>query len=337
MIPQSRYTKTRSIGFLVFPNCELLDVTGPLNVFSFANRWLQMTGRTSSPVYQLDTLAAQTGPITTTAGLAIYSNRAYRDADGRYDTLIVAGGEGVEQSCYDAALVAWIKQHAPHTRRLVSICTGAFLLAACGLLDSRRATTHWYYCRRLAQAYPSLQVIPDVIFVKDGNVYTSGGITAGIDLALALVEEDLGSEAAMEVARYMVVFLRRPGGQSQISTYLNSRISSRHDLRELQAWMISHPDSDLNVEALAERVAMSPRNFARLFLKETGTTPAKFVEQLRLEAARCQLEETSIPLEIIAEQCGFGNAERMRATFQRVLNINPNDYRHRTQDPGNLD
>lgn len=323
--------RARTIGFIVFPEVEILDVCGPLDVFERTNQRLRRTGKVNEPVYHLEVLAAQPGPVATQGGVQIVADRTYQEIDGGLDTLIVAGGdEGyIERACQDQALLDWLAKTAPQVRRMASVCTGAFLLAASGLLNGRRATTHWSYSQTLARLYPAIQVEPDLVFIRDGQVYTSGGITSGIDLALALVEEDHGRDVAASVARFMVMFLRRPGGQSQFSTYLTAEAVNRRDIRELQALILSHPGGDLSIEALSERVAMSPRNFARIFVKETGMTPAKFVERSRLEAARSKLEQTVLPIEAIAEQCGFGNTEHLRRTFHRVLKVSPQDYRAR--------
>jgi transcriptional regulator GlxA family with amidase domain len=354
---------TRTIVFVAFPDVQMLDVCGPFDAFSFANRTTAMTGVVDRPTYQLEVVAPQAGPLMTCSGLEIVAHHAYPGLDHPIDTLIVTGGvAALERAGSDAALVAWIRETATRVRRVASVCTGAFLLAAGGLLDGRRATTHWGFTKQLADAYPSVSIEADRIFVRDGNVYTSGGVTAGIDLALALVEEDLGRDIARLTARIMVMFLRRPGGQSQFSTYLGSDADSlrdsrwfqamvhgqsdadlsrevrsslsvgthsRPDMRSLQAWILTHPHADLSIEALSERVAMSPRNFARLFMQETGITPAKFVEGARLEAARCTLEQTVLPVEAVAERCGFGDPERMRRSFRRVLRVSPQDYRAR--------
>jgi transcriptional regulator GlxA family with amidase domain len=221
---------------------------------------------------------------------------------------------------------------APRVRQVASVCTGAFILAAAGLLHHRRVTTHWALSDVLAMAYPSIKVDSSLLFVRDGNIYSSGGMTAGIDLALALVEEDLGREIAVAAARMMVVFPRRPGGQSQFSGYINLlEAKNRPDISELQTWMLGNPGKDLSVQSLADRMGMSQRNFARLFHSETGTTPALFAERARADAARCKLEQSLLPIETIAEECGFGNAERMRRTFQRHFEISPHDYRARFQ------
>ena len=358
-----RVGAVRNIAFVAFPDFEMLDVCGPYDVFGFADRWLRKTGKVDRPVYQLNVIARQAGPLRTSSGLQIVADHAYPEFDHPIDTLVVAGGEeGMERACADAALISWIKEAAARARRVASVCSGAFLLAATGLLDGRRATTHWCFCKQLASAFPSVCVDADRIFIRDGHIYTSGGVTAGIDLALALVEEDHGPDAALLVARLMVVFLRRPGSHSQFSTYLGPGPDSRRDSRELhaeipghpsdefstdalsflsteahslrdmralQAWILAHPDVDLSIETLSERMAMSPRNFARVFITEAGMTPAKFVEQARLEAARCKLEQTALSIEAIAERCGFGDPERMRRSFRRMLRVSPQDYRAR--------
>jgi transcriptional regulator GlxA family with amidase domain len=316
---------------LVFPGCEIIDVCGPFDAFYYADYWLARFGRTNEPGYQCHILAATPGPVRTKCGIEIVATHGYCDIRDGLDTLVVAGGEDVGQVCSkDPSLVEWVRSMAPRVRRVASVCSGAFILAAAGLLNNRRVTTHWLFSEALAISYPSIQVDSSLIFARDGNIYTSGGITAGIDLALALVEEDLGREIPLAVARTMVVFPRRPGGQSQFSTYMKmTDVRSRPDITELQAWILGHPGDDLSVAALADRMGMSPRNFARLFRSETGETPAQFAERARADAARCQLEQTVVPVVTIAEQCGFGNAERMRCTFQRLFDVSPQDYRAR--------
>jgi transcriptional regulator GlxA family with amidase domain len=328
--PSQQITKSRRIGFLIYPDCEICDVCGPLDVFHFANFSLPRFGRTNEPGYQLVILAATSGPVRTHCGIEIIATQSWHDIKDELDTLVVSGGINVEQACKDnPTLVEWVRAMAPRARRVTSVCTGAFVLAAAGLLNHRRATTHWLFSELLATTYPLIQVNCNLIFARDGNIYTSGGITAGIDLALALVEEDLGREIALAVARTMVVFPRRPGGQSQFTDCLAAEAKSQPDIRVLQAWIMEHPGDDLSVEALADRMAMSPRNFARLFHSATGQTPARFAERARADAARCKLEQTVLPVETIAEQCGFGNSERMRRTFQRLFDVSPHDYRAR--------
>jgi transcriptional regulator GlxA family with amidase domain len=314
---------------LIWPGCDVVDVCGPTDAFFYAKYWLVRFGKTE-PGYQCDIIAAAPGPVRTTCGIELVATHGYSDIADGLDTLVVAGGAEAEQAGEDPSLVECVRAVAPKARRVASICTGAFILAAAGLLHQRRVTTHWLYSELLARAYPTIDVDSSLLFARDGNIYSSGGITAGIDLALALVEEDHGREVALAVARTMVVFPRRPGGQSQFSAYVTYREAvKRPEIQELQTWMLGHPAEDLSVQALADRMRMSPRNFARLFRSEIGETPAQFAERARADAARCKLEQSALPVESIAEQCGFGNAERMRRTFQRLFDINPHDYRAR--------
>jgi len=323
---------TKTIGFIAYPGVELIDICGPFDVFSGPDRLSRLFGRTDAPTYyRLEVFARQPGQVVTSSGMAVVANHSFENVDMDIDTLIVPGGDYIDEALQDSIMIEWLRAMAPRVRRLVSVCTGAFLLAKAGLLDGRRVTTHWFYSKRLAREYPAVKVESDQIFIRDGEIYTSGGICAGIDLAFALMEEDLGREAASMGARMLVMFLKRPGNQSQFSTFLSTEAVNRRDIRELQSWILDHPKADLSIEALAERMAMSPRNFARLFQKETGMTPAKFVEQARLENARCKLLQARLPVEVIAEQCGFGNAERMRRSFQRMLRVSPHEYRSRFQ------
>ena len=325
---QTREPKIKTIAVVAYPGVEILDVAGPLEVFAFANLGLQREDITKEPVYTFKVLAEKPGPITTLSGVQIIANAAYCDCDDDIDTLVIPGGL-YHSALSDPLLIAWIQAMSLRVRRLASVCTGAFLLAESGLLDGRRATTHWNYCNQLARDYPSVTVEPDKIFIRDNFIFTSGGITSGIDLALAMVEDDLGPELALYVARFLVVFLKRPGGQSQFSAYMTSESANHADLRSLQAWIMTHLAEDLQVEALAERVAMSPRNFARLFLAETGMTPAKFVELARIDAARHYLGSTGLSIEAVADKAGFKDPERMRRAFIRQLGVNPQNYRDR--------
>jgi transcriptional regulator GlxA family with amidase domain len=329
--PSQEITKSRRIGLLIYPGCDILDVCGPCEAFHWADVWFPRFGKTGQSGYQCDILAASPGPVRTISGIDIVATRSFHDFVDGLDTLVVAGGViNSEQACKDPALVEWVRSIAPRARRVASVCTGAFILAAAGLLNHRRVTTHWMFSDVLATEYPSIQVDSSLLFARDGNIYSSGGITAGIDLALALVEEDLGREVALAAARMMVVFPHRPGGQSQFSAYVSLlEVRSRPGIEELQAWIQGHPAEDLSVPALADRMAMSPRNFTRLFRSETGLTPAQFTERARADAARCKLEQTVVPVETIAKECGFGNPERMRRTFQRLFDVSPHDYRAR--------
>ncbi|MGA9600830.1 MAG: GlxA family transcriptional regulator [Methylocystis sp.] len=329
--------RRRRVAFLVFDDIEIVDLSGPLDVFQYADHWLQMTGRVNEPGYETLVVGLQAGPVKTSGGLQIIAAHSCDDALGEIDTLVVPGSPWIERVCAEPRLTDWLRKTTPGVRRVVSVCTGAFLLAKAGLLENRCVTTHWMFCDKLAALHPSLRIDPDRIFVRDGHVYTSGGITAGIDLALSLVEEDLGREAPRFIAGLMVVFLRRPGGQNQFSIFLQAEATNRPDIRELQAWILANPREDHAVERLAARLNMSPRNFARQFLAESGITPAKFVEHARVEAARCKLEQTNSSLEAVAAETGFGSAERMQRSFQRLLNVSPQDYRARFQSTARLE
>lgn len=318
----------RKIGFLVYPDCQSLDLSGPFETFHWANLMLSVLRK--PPTYHSVVIAQAAGLVPTMSGLQIFASHNYSEMVEGLDTLVVVGGSGCEAAVKDSMLIDWVRSIAPRTRRIVSICTGAAVLAEAGLLDRRRATTHWVYADQLAKSYPSIEVDSSRIFVRDGNVYTSGGITAGIDLALALVEEDLGREAMLGVARALLVFPRRPGSQSQFRGHTSVwEKPLRADVSELQTWMLAHPEANLSVPALADRMAMSERSFSRLFRSETGQTPAEFAERARADAARAKLEHTKSSIEVIAMECGFGNAERMRRTFQRLFDASPADYRAR--------
>jgi transcriptional regulator GlxA family with amidase domain len=305
-------------------------VTGPLEVFTVASHVLGMQGSRDHG-YTIELLAREPGPVPTSSGIELHAHRSWRDVDGTIDTLIIPGGLGVEAAAQDRALLAWLRQTGTQVRRLVSVCTGAAVLAEAGLLDGKRTTTHWSYCAMLAQRYPRIIVDPDRIFVRDGHVYTSAGITAGMELALALVEEDLGRALALTVARWLVLFLQRPGGQSQFSVQLATQWAEQAPLRQLQHWVLDHLHGDLSVEALAQQACMSPRNFARVFTREVGITPGQFVERARVQEARRQLEETPYGIEKIAAHCGFGSAETLRRVFGRTLHVSPAEYRRRFQ------
>ena len=314
---------------VVYPEVQILDVTGPLEVFARAARWLVDHGRRGAPAYTVELLAACPGIVRSSSGLELVVRRSFTEVRGRIDTLLVAGGIGARRAPSDRALIRWLRRIAPRVRRLGSVCTGAFVLAEAGLLDGRRVTTHWGACRELAARYPRITIESDPIFVRDGHIHTSAGVTAGMDLALALVEEDHGREVALAVARELVMFLKRPGGQSQFSAQLMGQAADRKPIRELQAWIGEHLTADLSVAALAQRASMSARNFARVFTREVGMTPARFVERARVEAARRHLEESSAGVEAIAEECGFSSGEIMRRAFLRTVRVNPVEYRHR--------
>ncbi len=307
----------RKVIVIAFPGAQSLDVAGPVEVFAAAGE------------YAVEIVAPTAGAVRSHSGLTLVTERALAEVSGPLDTLVVAGGQGVREVIEDVGVIADVRRLAPSTRRIASVCTGALVLAEAGLLDGRRATTHWGSCDVLAQRYPAVRVDPDPIFVRDGETWTSAGVTAGIDMALAMVEDDLGRDVALAIARRFVVFLKRPGGQSQFSAQLSGQFAEQPPLRDLQAWVVEHLGEDLSVERLANQVAMSVRNFSRAFHREVGVTPARFVERARVEDARRRLEDTVTSVEEIAVGCGFGTAETMRRTFLRVLRVTPTDYRSR--------
>jgi transcriptional regulator GlxA family with amidase domain len=312
----------RRILIVAFPDVQPLDVVGPAEVFSIATRL-------ADRAYEVRVVAPGGATIATGAGYGIAPDGDLSAGRGALDTLLVAGGLGVPDAVRDEALVEFVRRTAARARRVASVCTGAFLLAEAGVLDGRRATTHWAACAELRRRHPAIAVEPDPIFVADGHVRTSAGVTAGMDLALALVEEDLGARLALEVARWLVLFVRRPGGQAQFSAALSRQAAEREPIAELQAWMVDHLDADLSVPALAERAFMSPRNFARVFRREVGATPAEYVERLRVERARLLLETTAEGVEAVARACGFGTVETLRRAFARCLGVSPGAYRSR--------
>ena len=315
---------------LVYDGAQILDITGPLEVFARTARWLKDHGRTSGLAYTVEIVAEQPGIVTTSSGLQLVVKRSWRQVRS-LDTLLVTGGIGYREAADNVPLLEWIVRQSNIAHRVGSICTGAFILASAGLLDGERATTHWGYCEQLSEYCPETSVEADAIYVRSGDVYTSAGVTAGMDLALALVEEDWGRDVALAVARELVLFLKRPGGQSQFSTFLSAQETGSERFRKLQLWVLENLASDLSVSALAERVAMSPRNFARAFAAEVGQTPGKFVQQARLETARRVLEETNLHVDQIAWRCGYNSPETMRRAFAKYLRVSPGDYRHRFQ------
>lgn len=317
--------EARSILMLAFPDVQLLDVSGPLQVFASANELAVQRGLAEPYAPRL--VAAEAGLVTSSSGVALLA-RSIGSVRGPIDTLIVPGGRGVSAASADARLTRWTRRQAGRAQRIASVCSGAFLLAEAGLLDGRRVVTHWARCDELANRYPKLCVETDPIFVRDGAIWTSAGVTAGIDLALALVEEDLGRSVALDVARELVVFVKRPGGQSQFSAMLSMQKADDR-FGELHAWMTAHLASDLSVPTLARRLHMSERSFMRHYKAETGRTPARAVEQLRVEAAQRLLGETSWPVKRIATRCGFGSEESMRRSFVRLLRVAPQVYRER--------
>lgn len=321
LIPPDR----RHVAFVTFPDVQLLDVTGPLQVFATANDLARRAGHPAP--YRLSVVAASAGAIVSSSGLALLAE-PLPPTDETLDTLIIAGGPGVTPAAEDPALLGWIARRAPTTRRIASVCTGAFVLAATGLLDGHRATTHWSRCAALAACFPAITVEPDPIYIAEGGIWTSAGVTAGIDMALAMLEADHGRDTATAVARHLVVFAKRPGGQSQFSTTL-SLGGTDETFDALHDWIRQNLRANLTVPELARRSGMSERGFVRHYRRITGTTPARAVERLRVEAARQALGETSLPVKRIARDCGFGSEETMRRGFIRVLSVSPSAYRER--------
>jgi len=324
-IPRFAPNAVRVVEVLAFPLVQLLDVTGPIQVFASANDVVLEGGR--RPPYDLRVVAQGGAQVTASAGLKL-STLPLPLGGAAVDTLMVAGGQGVEAAAADPVIIDWLQARAKRARRIASVCTGAFLLAASGLLDGRRAVTHWSYCAELARRFPKVRVESDPIFVRDGSVWSSAGVTAGIDLALALVEEDLGPTVALAVARYLVVFMKRPGGQAQFSTALSLQAAD-DKFGALHEWINKHLDDDLPLPVLADQAGMSERSFSRHYAQATGVTPAHAIERLRVEAARRLLSKSGLPVKRICRRCGFGSEETMRRSFLRLLAVTPQEYRTR--------
>jgi len=308
----------RKVVIIGPPPVQVLDVTGPLEVFS------------NAPDYEIQLANPRLErTLQTNRGIVLADATPIVDVQGPIDTLVIAGGPGAECGSYDPNFINWITKVARQSRRVASICTGAFLLAEAGLLNGKQAVTHWSFCDRLAREYPKVIVRPEPIYLRDGSIYTSAGITAGIDLSLALVEEDHGHETALKIARFLVMFLVRPGGQAQYSHMLSHQAISSRPLRELQVWMLEHLREDLTIDPLSQRIGMSARHFSRVCLRETGMNPGQFVDRMRVEAAQQIIDSSSRGLKEIADFCGFKSADAMRRTFLRVLGITAAEYASR--------
>jgi transcriptional regulator GlxA family with amidase domain len=321
-------TTPRRIAMLIYPGVAPLDVAGPLQVFGVSNFLRQQR------LYDVMTVAPTADPVPTAVGFAFLPACAMAALPLPVDTLLVSGGGGPEAGTAPAIL-DWLRQTAPKVRRVGSICTGAFALGAAGLIDGRRVTTHWAFGAELARRNPAARVEVDPIFIRDGNLYSSAGISAGIDLALALLEEDHGRDFALTVARYLVLFLKRSGGQAQFSTQLKAQFSSIPTIQQVQEWCHENLDGDLHVGALARRAGMSERSFIRAFREDTGETPAEFVMSARLQAACRLLEDTQLPAKAVAQRCGLHSVAAMRRVFTRRLGVSPAQYRDkfRAQEP----
>lgn len=324
----SKQLKIRHIVFLVPPNSTLLTMVGPLEVFTKAIEQFDMVDKDIDFTYQAHVVSMGKGrQIDTSSGLSILSEGCYTEIDYPIDTLIVTGLAGHIEDNLKDEMIEWIKDQAKTTRRICSVCSGAFILAEAGLLDGKKATAHWSRNEALEQMYPLVNVQIARIFIKDGNIYTAAGITSGMDLALALIEEDLGQSFALLIARWLVLYLKRPGNQTQFSSYLDSKLIGNPTIRRVCEWILEHLREDITVEKMAEYAAMSPRNFARVFVRELRVTPAKFINKLRVENASQHLIETQLSLDEIAYNCGLKTGENLRRQFISFMEITPAQYR----------
>ena len=311
-----------AIAILIFPGVQALDVSGPMDVFAEANSFLP-----AEQQYAIEVLGTQEGLLRCSNGLSLAAHRHYAQANDAYDLLLVAGGPGLPAQPYDAALSAWLARAAGKAGRHGSICNGAFLLGHAGLLDGKKVATHWNDAAALAARFPLAQVDADSIYVHDGKLVSSAGVTAGIDLALSLLADDGGAPLALQVARRLVVYTQRQGGQSQFSPHLTPVVDAASPVAQAQQYVLAHLGEALEVDTLAQLVAMSPRNFARIFVRELGVTPARFIESARLDSARVLLAVSDAPLKTIAWRCGFGTADQLRAVFLRRLGVSARQYR----------
>jgi transcriptional regulator GlxA family with amidase domain len=312
------------IAILAIPGVQMLDVAGPMDVFSEANTVMR-----DADAYSVQIVALSMDPVTALNGTRFLPDAAVGCSLKGFDTLLIAGSPGIRKYEDHPELISWIVRESRHVRRLGSVCTGAFLLGNAGLLNGRRATTHWNSTGRLAEKFPHVRLEPNTIYVKDGNVYTTAGVTASMDLALALVEEDHGRSTALRVAKELILFLKRPGGQSQFSVHLEAQVSEIGPIKDIHEWILDNLPEDLSVQTLAARLAMSARNFARLFKRETDMTPGDFVEAARVDAARRMLEDSDTPLKKIASMCGFADQAGLRRAFMRRIDVTPAEYRKR--------
>jgi transcriptional regulator GlxA family with amidase domain len=321
----------KKIAIVVFDDAQVLDVAGPMEMFRGAALAVRERRAQAGPVYGTHIAARARGPVRTSCGLVIVATDSFATAPRDVDTLIVAGGV-MDAALQDPALLDYVRDTAPKARRVVATGTGTFVLATAGLLDGRRATTHWRACKSLAQLFPKITVEPDHVFVRDGQFLTSAGASAALDQSLALVQEDFGKEIAMSVAHRKVMFLRRTGGESQVSTHLAAQMIGHEGLARLATWILANTARDITAEMLAEQSAMSPRTLSRLFARELAMTPAGFIERARIEVARRLLEESDMRIDAIARKSGFGSEERLRRTFQRALGMTPREYHERFRE-----
>lgn len=321
----SAIMKSNRIVFAIFPGFQMIDLTGPHEVFSQSVRL--------GAHISIETVAASTEPVEASSGLLVLPSKSIEEIEGEIDTLIAVGGDGVHAACVNREYVEWFSRAAKRSRRIVSVCSGAFLLGAAGCLDGKRSVTHWAFCSLLREKYPATIVDPDPIYIKDGNVWTSAGITAGMDLALGILEEDCGARMARSIARVMVMFVQRPAGQAQFSVQLEAQRPHRMPIREAVEWISQNPAGDLSVSAMASRAAMSDRNFTRVFRAETGLSLAKYVEKSRVEAAERMLATTIVTVNEVAKSCGFSTVETFHRSFRRMTDSTPGEYRKAHQIP----
>lgn len=319
--------RTHRVVMLAYPQAQVLDITGPLEVFARTSRWLRDHRGVRTPAYSIELVGPRAGLFETSGGIQLLATRRY-SAVRRVDTLLIAGGIGYADVMRDAAIIRWIRRQFARVERLGSICTGAILLAKTGLLDGKHATTHWAYFEKLARAARSVHLETDALYVRSGKLYTSAGVTAGMDMALAMIEDDWGKATALAVAQELVMFLKRPGGQSQFSRFLAAQ---QHDdaFGRLELWILDHLDADLSVDSLAAHMNMSPRHFARLFAHRVGVTPAAYVRRVRVEEARRRIEDGVPALKDVARRCGLTDAQMLRRAFRSSLRVTPTEYRAR--------
>jgi transcriptional regulator GlxA family with amidase domain len=327
-LPEGGESARRRIVLVTNPSARSLEFMGPMQVFDEARLFLEYSGRPDL-AYEVEVVSTGTAPIYDRKGLSIHAPTPYHRLRGQVDTLLFQAADADDECLRDERFIAWVARMSQRVRRIVSICTGSFILAEAGVLDGRRATTHWCACDDFRRRYPKVSLEPDPIYVKDGHVYTSAGATSGMDLAIALVEEDFGTELARRVAQGLVMFLRRPGNQAQFSVQVATEVPDAGSAREVQNYIQDHLEGDLRVEALASHFGMSPRNFTRVFTQRLGMAPGRYVEQCRLEHARQRLEETDEPLSEVATRCGYATPDGLRLAFERNLGITPSAYRGR--------
>ncbi|MFK7856778.1 MAG: GlxA family transcriptional regulator [Granulosicoccus sp.] len=332
---QTREPQSRHMVMVIYPDAHILDVAGPIEILTGTQLFVEQ----DIEPYIVTVVAEKSGPVSTTCGLNLEADRSFESARRslkQIDTLLVAGGHGTTDALKNKRLLNFVNWASTRARRVVSICTGAMILAEAGLLDNRRATTHWFWCPMLAKRYPNVTVDADALFVRDDHIWTSAGVTAGMDLSLALIEEDWGHDIALQIARYNVMYMIRPGGQAQFSTQL---IAQQHDdgaLSDTLQYILNNVNEHLTVTSLAARACMSERSFARKFKEAIGVTPAHYVELSRVQSARALLEQTDDLIEVVAMTVGFVNSERMRRAFQRHMGISATDYRERFQSRASI-